>query len=368
MRAAFLICFPAILQATEVELDLTIQANSVTNMTYEIGTNLANPLAPSDRYSTQLSYSGNILATAEIDSVTGQIETVRFTGGTIQTEDSLDTLSLTVGSTPFQVTFRTLGITRTTESTEIDTFNNNGFLSGGLHFTPFTAGTIEVSNFPALTGSPSVIEEVDLSTQTSDLISPDSLFPDFTDLSSIGTTQIGSNLLSKTFRAELFSLVQVPALAPDATIQAAGLAINQPFRQRYFESGSLSAIGTFTLPTAFGQWALDQNLSLTNGSEENAAGIPYSLLFALGLDPQASSLPLTIEAGSPITAHLELPAEGLGFELGVEYSPDLETDFEELDSVFLLDGSNSLKANQTGTARIAFPTNAQGYFRFTVLP
>lgn len=368
MRTLFLFCLPALLQAAEVELDLTIQANSATNMTYVIGTNLTNPLAPQDLYNARLSYSGNILATAGVNDSSGKIETIRFTGGTIATEDSLDTLSVMVGITPYQITFRTIGINRTIESTETEIVASDGFLDGGLHSTQFTTGIIEVSNFPALTGSPSVVEEVDLSTEISDLISPESLFPDFTELSSIGTTQTNSTLLGRTYSAQLFTFILVPVLTPDALIQAAGQAINQPFKQRYSESGSLTATGTFTLPTAFGQWALEQGLSLANGSEENAAGIPYSLLFALGLDPQASSLPLTIEAGSPVVAHLELPATGLGFELGVEYSPDLETDFEELDSVYLLDGSTSLQANQTGTPRIAFPADTQGYFRFTVLP
>ena len=355
------------LSAVEVELDLAIQPESNTTVSYRIGSILTpepTPLPTQDDFMRQLSYGGNITATAEVNQNTGTIESIQFTGGAITTENIInEPLTITLGTFSFDIFFSSIGITRTTSSDEVDILTG-GNIDNSLHFTTFSGGTHEVTNFNASLGT-SVTESTDLATEASTLISPASVFTSLSIGTNISTQRLSSDTLSDTYLAAFSTFIQTPALLPQATIQAAGLAPNQQFRQQYSEFGFLNAQGTFTIPTPFAQWALDQGITLVTGNEVNVAGLPYALIYALELDLQAASLPLTLtnEDGT-IIGTLQLPPGGLLLDIGVLQTSSLELDFEPLDNAFLLDGPNSLNASSTGTARISFPTGPGGFIRF----
>ncbi|GHC61582.1 hypothetical protein [Roseibacillus persicicus] len=354
--------------AIEVPLDFTIQNDSKANLTYRVGTGLTaihQEASFQDIHTAEVAYSGNILAIAEVNDSTGSIDGIRFTGGAISTAPTAALLEASVGNVPFQITFQAAGLVRTASSNEMQVLSG-GILDGDVHFTTLTSGLLEVSNYSKEGHTQgTVTETVDFATGSSDLISGESLFPTGTGASSVGSTQTGSNLFTKDFSASLFSIIQVPTQAPDAQIQAAGLPSNQQFKQRYLETGALSASTTFSIPTAFGQWALDNGLDLTTGQEKNEAGFPYAVLFALGLPGSSTSLPITFDHSGGPSALLTAPASGLGFPIQVLYSPDLETDFTPLNSSYL-PGNNPISRGTSGSIAISFPTLETGFLRFAV--
>ena len=359
------------LNAEQIQLDLEIQPNSITTLTYRVGSILTlQPLAlpNQDIFGASLSYSGNILASAGIDPSNGEIETIEFVGGQIFTENVTDVQSVTINVTPFLLSFTTQGITRTAISSAVEVLDDS-FLDPDLHSTLFTGGIVQTTN-SNLSGGPTVTETEDLSVEESDLIGSELLFPSATatETTSIGSVLVEAGLLGNSYQVFFTSLIQIPAVMPDASIQAAGLASNQRFSQRYTEFGFLSAMDDFTILTPFGLWALEQNLELSTGDEVNAAGIPFALIFALGLDLEATSLPVTFESTSPTILAVELPSEGLQLRLMVEYSEDLISEFTTIESSQLLDGANSLNVGSSGTVRIALPEGPRGFIRFVTAP
>lgn len=357
------------LLAEEIDLTLTIQPGSQTNITYRIGTQLTALPFPSptqDIFETNLIYSGTIEARANVNSGTGQLETIEFTGGEIRTSDTQAILSVTVGTVPFTTTFQTSGITRTASSSEMEILAGS-FPDGNLHFTALTGGRLTLSNFQTNLTTSSVSQSFDFTTDGSELIANESLFPSGMGAVSIGSQTVSSDLFAREFMVEMFSLITVPVLSPDATIPVAGLPSGQSFRQRYFEAGSLTATGNFTLLTDFGQYTADNGLTLVTGEEVNEAGLPFALLFALGLPADSLTIPVEFSRSQPVTARLPVPTAGLGFSIGVEFSPDLATDFEPIDASFITGGSNRLLAGNVDDVEIVFPDSlSQGFLRFTV--
>lgn len=362
-----LFAFALALPAAEVSLDFEIQPGSSTNLTYRVGSQLTNEHTEfpfQDIHQTTVAYSGNLLANATVNPSDGSIEAIEFTGGSIQTGNTTAFLSVFVSTIRFTVVFSTNGITRTASSTQLDV-PDNGILDGSLHFTTLTDGILEVTNFNNNSANTTETETVNFANQTSDLIANSSLFLDGIGATTVGSAFESNSLLTQNYSAQLFCLIQVPTLAPDATIQAAGLPAQQRFRQRYFESGSLSALASYSIPSAFGQWALDQGLELSTGQEQNASGFPYTLLYALGLSSDAASLPLEFSDTTPPVARVIPPAGGLRFGIGIEYSPNLATVFAPINPNQIVGGASRLNKGNVNPIEITFPSDrTQGYLRF----
>jgi hypothetical protein len=93
-----------------------------------------------------------------------------------------------------------------------------------------------------------------------------------------------------------------------------------------------------TVPTAYGQWSIDNELGLTTGSEINGKGVGYDLIYAFGLLPEAGLLPIELDgsaSGVPLVTLL-LQNTGLNLGLDVEFSSSLNPDdWESLGSAFL---------------------------------
>ncbi|MBK1835204.1 hypothetical protein [Roseibacillus ishigakijimensis] len=364
MTRALLLSLPLSLGAIEVPIEFVVGGNSRADVTYKIGPTLNNAAT----YQGSVSYSGTLLAEAELHPISGELSSIRFTGGSLRTSDIQQVLTLLVGQVSFTVNLQISGITRSTLSAEPQEMEDS-FLNGNLHETVLSGGSIEVSNFQTLNpGAGTATEILSAATPANDLIGDDLLFPTTTGSAQVSVSRESSDLWGANYSASLWSVLALSTQSPPAEIQAAGLAANQKFQQSYREVGNVYAEASFSAPSAFAVWAEAANLDLTTGEEKNASGYPYALLFALGLEAGTSHLPLTTireEGGKPILL-LTLPESGLGFALSVQYSPDLASAFTPLGSEYLLDGSKSLNRGKSGPVRIAFPDGPRGFLRFVV--
>ncbi|MFC7335610.1 hypothetical protein ACFQY0_00355 [Haloferula chungangensis] len=122
----------------------------------------------------------------------------------------------------------------------------------------------------------------------------------------------------------------------------------------------------FTIPTAYGQWSIDNDLSYPDPEDSNEAGIAYGILFALDLPASATALPITTEvlATGP-AVQIALPDSGLMNPMSVEYSTTMEKEsWSQLPAEYYLDGADSLDLGQTGAPRFGFPAGERGFLRF----
>jgi hypothetical protein len=359
-----LILFPLALGAVEVELDFTITSTvlkpSTATATYRIGTNFNVP-STIKTYTGPVVYTGNIVASAEIETGTGNMDSIEFTGGAISTSDILTTLNPIVGSVPYTAIFSTNGIKRSPRSDAADPLTG-GFPNGTLHYTEFTEGSFTATNYISAFPAFDVVNvTVPLADFRPYLIGSDVFFP-----VAIGIDQAASTPLESGFVASLHSLINLAPVFPPSYINGAGLQANQYFTHDYKETGNIYAEASYSVPTDYGQWALDNGLELTTGEELNQAGMPYSLLYAFDLPPDAASLPMTFSSSPDPTVTLDLPSSGLGFTVEVEYSSDLATGFSPLPDENFEDGTDSLDAGKQDDATLSYPDGGKGFLRFYV--
>ncbi|MEP4078970.1 hypothetical protein [Haloferula sp.] len=136
------------------------------------------------------------------------------------------------------------------------------------------------------------------------------------------------------------------------------------------EEGSVFAqTGQFKIPTAYGEWADENDLFKPDPEDTNDSGFAYGILFALDLPADATALPISIDntPGGPI-ATIILPESGLNSPMGVEYTTDLSIgDWPALPDMYYLDGTDSLDLGATGTPTFGFPAGDLGFIRFTTV-
>lgn len=357
---AALALFPLALGAVEVELDFIITnepgRSSRADVKYEIGTTSARFVT----YEGIVNYTGNLLVNASIDASTGDMQSFEFTGGSIETSDVESTvLSPYVGSVPYTAFLSTNGIKRSPRSLDEDPLTG-GVPNGGLHYTVFTDGSLTATNY--ITSFPTydvVKATVPLADFRPYLIGADILFP-----VSLGIARGNGTPLAEEFEASLRSRLTLAPVFPPSYIRASGLT--QSFLHEYNESGNIYADATYTVPSEYGQWALDNGLELETGEEVNESGMPYALLYAFDLPPGASSLPLSFSPDSGPRVTLALPGRGLGKTVKVEYSPDLSSGFTPLPAGNFVTGTDSLDAGSTEPAVLSFPAGGRGFLRFLV--
>ncbi len=348
--------FPLTAWAVEIPLDFTIENTSTATATYRVGT---VPTSLTSIYTTTITYSGNMLATAEVNPDTGAIESFEFTGGSIATPDLSPILDVYVGTVLYKVLFSTTGIKRIPESSAPDPMTG-GYPNGSLHTTDFSDGTLNTTNYSPDFNSGVVSYTIPLAESGTYLIGPNIIYP-----ITIGSSPTSSSTLTRTFSANFYSPINLPPRFGYTQVPVAGWP-GRDFTHDYREEGSLYASASFTIPTEYGQWAIDNGLTLTTGEEVNAAGMPYALLFAFDLPAESASLPLTFSSTPTPIVQLTLPASGLGFTVLVEYASDPGSAFTPLPDENFLSGTDSLDAGQTAPATLSFPTGAQGFLRFYV--
>ena len=131
---------------------------------------------------------------------------------------------------------------------------------------------------------------------------------------------------------------------------------------------TLIGVATVTVPTAFGQWALDNGLTSPQMDGSNPGGIPYGMLFVLDLPANAGRLPINVSSVSDEPrVQIELPATGLPVPLNVEYKASLsDLNWVPLPSTYFDEGPNALAIGQSGLRTFRFPSGSKGFIRFSV--
>jgi hypothetical protein len=140
----------------------------------------------------------------------------------------------------------------------------------------------------------------------------------------------------------------------------------------FTEVGTFSANTVlFNVPTAYGNWAIENGLSSPDPDDTNSAGIAYGILFAMDLPATTTTLPISVDNSGPEPlTRISLPAGGLLNPIYVEYSSDLKTSpWPKLPAANYVDGPDSLDSGATGSPRFRYPDGDLGFMRFaTDLP
>lgn len=133
------------------------------------------------------------------------------------------------------------------------------------------------------------------------------------------------------------------------------------------EEGIFSAnTSIFNIPTAFGDWADENELFNPDPEDTNDSGFAYGILFALDLPATATSLPITTElTESKPVVQIDLPETGLLNPMSLEYSTTLTRhDWAPLPTEYYLDGADSLDLGKSGSPSFGFPPGEIGFVRF----
>jgi hypothetical protein len=126
-----------------------------------------------------------------------------------------------------------------------------------------------------------------------------------------------------------------------------------------------------TMPTAYGRWALDNSLHLSDGLELNRVGLPYSLNYAFNQPPESGTLPIRLrpETTGPPKVEITLPVSGLRMPLTAYYSRNLSPgSWVPLTDALLTGGSDNLGLGSTGIVEASFPEGFSGFIRFEAKP
>ncbi|MEM9081650.1 MAG: hypothetical protein AAGC74_13270 [Verrucomicrobiota bacterium] len=359
----------ASLTATEVAVDFQIPTGlnrilGSASFTFQ----RANPgFGQTDTFTANFIYSGNILANLDIDTVNNTLNSVEFTGGTISTSNLTGNLDITIGITPYDIIFQKTNVTRSLTSSSPDPLTN-GVLNSTLHSTTFSSGTIIVTNSKGTSPFESETQSTNLNQHDGSLVSNQFFFdsPSGATGPTISLTPGTEDTWGKSYLATLNAILQTPQNSLPFPIQAAGFPEGNFFQQYYSEECFFfRAEASFTVPTPFGAWSSENNLTNPDPTNQNSAGIPYALLFALDLPIQTSALPITFINNSPPTIQIPLPQNGLPVTITIEHSEDL-VQWDPLPTENFLNGSDSLNQGATGTPSFTFPGSTRSFISLSV--
>lgn len=133
--------------------------------------------------------------------------------------------------------------------------------------------------------------------------------------------------------------------------------------------GYTRSLATFSAPSPFGQWLLNNGYSLENTNPADSRGYPLALLFAFRLPAHThNGLPWSFKSNSDgLILNLQLPIQGLQEAIKVEVCEDLKAgDWKPLAAADFFDANSSLERGSTGSLCIQFPKTKTCFYR--VLP
>lgn len=305
--------------------------------------------------SETVTMTGSLAVNLSFDQESLSPQTIELTGGSIY----YSSFSLNVGTNVFYsgagTHFTNLSTSgsnwRETLSTpnppgQID--SQTGLVTNSEHRITIDQGTTTVSiSVPSL--------NIFSSETTNYAVTP--LTSEPSGSTSISLVETNSTLFERSIQATLTSSINESEVQ---SIDGTNLSLTLS------ENGSFTALEDFSIPTPYGQWALDNNLGEPQPDETNESGIPYGLLFAFDLTLDHSELPIeVIQTETGTKARLTLPNTGLASTVVPLYSPDLSSDFQPLNTEFYDDGADALDAGKSTTTLISFPASSKGFLRFT---
>ncbi|MGB6223213.1 hypothetical protein [Haloferula sp.] len=180
--------------------------------------------------------------------------------------------------------------------------------------------------------------------------------------STVDIREVSSTIYEKSVRAYLTIELDEDVVT---TLQGRVAANNIDIIET--EKGTIVAnTGQFKVPTAYGNWATENDLNKPDPDDVNEAGIAYGILFALDLPADATSLPISTENtdAGPVTK-IVLPEGGLLSPMAIEYTTELDNeDWPLLPTTYYLDGPDSLNLGATGEPSFGFPDGERCFVRF----
>ncbi len=372
---AFFLTLQVTTWGIEIPIDLAVEDTSAGNITYSVA--LRADLFPSAVEREEFVYQGNILATIDYDPASDTVNSISFTGGEIELPDFSMTLVFDgnpfngVTTDQYRVNFTSSNVVRSPVSSAVDPLAGAG-IDKSLHEVTTTGSMTSLANsVPLQTQIGGAIYDLDSQPffLTSSFLFDQSSASPMTFTSEV----VSSELLMKTVKLQLnsfassFTVENVPTPdVPPYTIYGISLGlIPGLLLQTYSEVGKIDASTTIEMPTAYGQWAEDQDLDLVTGEEVNASGISYRILYALNLPTTTSILPIAATQAPNPQVSIELPSGGLQIGLVPEYSPSLlEDSWDDLPVENFLDGENSLDVGQSGMRMFSLPSGDRQFLRF----
>ncbi|MGE9269938.1 MAG: hypothetical protein ACQKBU_03980, partial [Verrucomicrobiales bacterium] len=326
-------------------LTFFLPANSNTKIALSSSAGTGDPNLTDYPNETTANYQGNIEARFAFDPETLFVSSFEYTGGYVQVAETDPILNI-VPSIQYTGSSALLSsITRTSSSSV------SPYYLGYTPSSPFGAsnvvaetGAIETSGLRRLANqgferiynnrTGEVMREVYTDT------SPGLLF--HRGAASIHLVETETTTLSRKIEVTLaFDFAETDrhdiALSPDEVIVT--------------ETGSWSTRAQFSIPSDYADWAESVGSPNADPNTENAAGIPFGILYAMNLPLSAGSIPTEFTNYFGVQqVRLILPTDGLRAEMAAEYSADLAAEtWYPLDSQFYFDGPRSLEEGATGS-------------------
>lgn len=341
------------------ELTFTIPANSTTTVNLTSSAGVGDTNQPGFINETTALYAGTIGASIEFNPETLAVTGFQYTGGTVDREEIpaamaiYPVISYNTGETLFTSIVRstsanppTTQFSRFTPTSvgDLSVDPVTGAITGVLRWT--TSVGVEIIN-GSRTGN---ILDIVVSPPLPPLQRPHTADP------SIVLQETSATSFLRTIRGTLtydFSSLQ----SHDIPISTAQAIVT--------ETGSWSATSNFTLPTDYGQWAIDNGLNNPDPEGTNEAGIPNVFLYSLDLPGDARTLPISVvPVDNFYQVQIVLPESGLKTAMKIEYSFSMaDGTWQEL-SPFFYPSPDALDVGATGSPSFPFPLPGRCFMRF----
>jgi len=256
--------------------------------------------------------TGTIDVVLAFDSMNEVVTKFSMTGGEV--EFSPAELGFSYEGATLDVDFSTLIATTDSLDGEEVLFDGTGTLDPSKHQLVFTSGTATlVSEIPRQGRDRTVIDITE--PDSGDGIDPESIA--VTEGLEISVEKIESSERSATWEA---TLTAEGKITNSETEDGITISLTSDI---LFKASSL-----FVLPTDFGDWLTEQSLSTEATSQTmSGQGIPFALLHAFNLSPEARSLPFVSpnrSGGGNMELIVTCPEDGLRRPVVVRSSGSLE--------------------------------------------
>lgn len=336
-------------ESVEVALNFTIQSGSEASMSGRIGGSTPG--------TDTAEITGNYTANVSFDRENLVVNTFTFTGGTVALGDldfnfSGNANVIGFGSVPLSVAGRTRGL-RETPSTPSSpgTVLPSGNLVASEHTFTLNAGTLRLVA-TALGSS---------DTETTNYSQNPESEP-ASGTANISVTRMAVSDLEEVFT---FTLLIETSETQSEIIDGTTTTLTLAGEESTISKASI------TLPTDLGTWVEAQEISESEVTGSNAAGLPYLLLHAFDLDAEASALPIIsgLSAGGTPEMTIDLPESGLRNGLSAQYRAALnQGSWSALPSVNISGGNASLGKGASGQVKLSYPAGDSGFIKLVLTP
>ena len=296
--------------------------------------------------SAAVRYDGACVGWIRIDAATGAISEAQLAPSRFRSSDFTIQVPR-VGNALMRLEGRDIRATVTSLGAAVPVAPDGTIAANALQQT-LDAGTVTLSWF--ISGQPpiTVVEDYGLNPQP---------FP------ASGRATVNTALVKSDDFGREWSVHYRQAVHDSFTTDIAGKRVT------ITETGAVDMAGTAVTRTTYGAWLDSQGLAdMPFASSHPSSGLPYGILFALGLDPSPGVLlPWQPEPADPLTWTLRLPATGTAAVLVVETADTLAAgSWVRLAPADISTGNPEIPIGTTGDVRITGRKAGQ-FFRLKAL-